>query len=362
MKNFKYLSLILVIAILVSSLALSCSSNSSSTTSQTTAPASTTTTQAETKPIELIMNFAEPEGHPRWGTLIKPWLDQVEAKTNGKVKFINYFGSSLTTEGNVWEACRGGLSDLAEMYTDANPGKFPLTELLLLPNTGRIESVKNSEAIWRMYKEIPEVQKEWAGVKVLTIFSGPQQKLVSTKKVTTMAEAAGVMTLVWSAAQAESAKKIGLTPVDVAFADMFMSMEKGVLDAVLASYQMSCGTQIATMAKYCTVYPFGASTFYIIMNQEKYDSLPADVKKVFDEMSGDPFVKLMAEGTDTIENSKKATFLELGKGEIVELSSAEYAKWKAALDPIPQQYVDDLVKKGLPAQKVFDFFKAALPQ
>jgi len=87
--------------------------------------------------------------------------------------------------------------------------------------------------------------------------------------------------------QADMVKALGATPVAMDPADMYEALRRAVLDGVVGPAEMLQGWKLADLIKYVTVPKgFGnAPLFYIVMNKEKWDKLPADIQKTFDTVS-----------------------------------------------------------------------------
>jgi TRAP-type C4-dicarboxylate transport system substrate-binding protein len=75
------------------------------------------------------------------------------------------------------------------------------------------------------------------------------------------------------------------------------------MDGTLFPAESVEGFKIDKVIKYATTFPGGLynTSFVFMMNQAKYDSLPADVKKVVDEMSGEFAARMIGQGWDKVD-------------------------------------------------------------
>ena len=80
------------------------------------------------------------------------------------------------------------------------------------------------------------------------------------------------------------------------------------------------------------------------MNKDSYAKLPADIKGIFDKLVGEYKERFLLMWND-IDYGGKAFGLEQGV-EFIELSAAEEAKFKAAVEPVIDGYVASMVEKG----------------
>jgi TRAP-type C4-dicarboxylate transport system substrate-binding protein len=90
--------------------------------------------------------------------------------------------------------------------------------------------------------------------------------------------------------------------------------------------------------------------FYVIMNKQKWNSLPPDVQKVFTDVSKE-FAEHYAVGFNNIDIEGRDYFVKLG-GKMVPLSNAESARWIKAVQPVVADFKKDMVSKGYKAAEV----------
>ena len=93
------------------------------------------------------------------------------------------------------------------------------------------------------------------------------------------------------------------------------------------------------------------------MNQAKYDSLPADLKKVIDANSGIETSKMIGEAFDATTEPAKKLARDAG-GTLDTLSPVEYEKWLKATEPVAKDWVQEAGAKGANGQQLLDDAKA----
>jgi TRAP-type C4-dicarboxylate transport system substrate-binding protein len=92
------------------------------------------------------------------------------------------------------------------------------------------------------------------------------------------------------------------------------------------------------------------------MNLDKWNALPANVQKVFTEVS-EEWIEKHGKVWDYYDKVGVDYFLSLGEGrEVIELSSEEMNRWvETAVAPLIQQYIEDKTAAGLPAAEYEDY-------
>jgi TRAP-type transport system periplasmic protein len=121
-----------------------------------------------------------------------------------------------------------------------------------------------------------------------------------------------------------------------------------VMDGTLFPAESVEGFKIDKVIKYATRFPGGLynTSFVFMMNQAKYDSLPADVKKVIDEMSGEFASRMMGRGWDKVDRRGLAFMQAAG----VQFTQADPAFVKAVgekVAPVIEAWIKASEAKGM---------------
>ena len=82
---------------------------------------------------------------------------------------------------------------------------------------------------------------------------------------------------------------------------------------------------------------------FVVMNREKWNSLPGDIKKVFTDVSSE-YIEVHGRAWDTSDREGEKYTKQL-KNEILQLSDAESARWVKAVEPVIKEYVTESGKK-----------------
>ena len=97
------------------------------------------------------------------------------------------------------------------------------------------------------------------------------------------------------------------------------------------------------------------------MNKNRYDSLPADVRAAIDAISGDAWVAKFGPYWDKWDRPVRDGANAPGH-EVVVPDAARMARWREALKPVTDQYLDELAKKFPGARAAYDKLTASLRQ
>jgi TRAP-type transport system periplasmic protein len=315
---------------------------------------------ASAKPIELSLGLIVPPKHLRYLQVIEPWMKMIEERTKGAVKINPYFNMTLSPAAEMFDATVSGLADLSESYTFGVPGKFALTEFLMLPETGFKTSTSCSRAVWHLYKTFPEVKAEYKGVKLLWLHTTPAAKLMMKKKaVRSLEDLKGMKIAASGAIGVKVGKALGFSPVSMPTGDIYEAQDKGVIDGHIRPSELLVSRRLFEVTKYIIDVDLGHDLFFVAMNLNTWNKLAPEVQKVFEELSGDWAVDFTGKAWDKFD--KEAEDEVRGKGlELITITSQEQARWRKILSPVQEQYAAELEAKKLPGMKIYEDLKKFL--
>jgi TRAP-type C4-dicarboxylate transport system substrate-binding protein len=87
------------------------------------------------------------------------------------------------------------------------------------------------------------------------------------------------------------------------------------------------------------------------MNQAKYDSLPADLRKVIDNNSGPDLSQTIGRYWDEATAPGQEAARDRGNT-FIQVSAQETDKWMAASASLQDDWVSDMDKRGLPGKQM----------
>ncbi|WP_310600624.1 TRAP transporter substrate-binding protein DctP [Desulfobulbus sp.] len=276
----------------------------------------------------------------------------VEKRTNGKVKFTWFFGDSLIKPSQSYEALRAGVVDLVVVAAYLYPDDFTITEGLSLPFTMQ-NSAHAADVAWKMYKTIPEMRQEMKGFKFLGIFTSDVLNLHSTdgKLIKTLDEMKNIRVAVGSGSVAQMGKLFGMEPQLVGYSEVYMALQRNIASATLFPNAPLRSFRVTELTSAHTIANFKVDPMIIAMRQETWNELPPEVQQVFDELTPS-FARLCGhtltnEGTWVLEELKK-------RGDLFYTPPAEeVAKWKQAIKPMYDAWINRLDAKGLNGKAIF---------
>jgi TRAP-type C4-dicarboxylate transport system substrate-binding protein len=281
------------------------------------------------------------------------WKTEVEKRTAGKVAVQTFPGGTLLDAKNMMDGVIAGTADIGCLSMAYQPGRFIVTNASALPLD--IPNAKvGSLVLWDLYEKYkPE---EFAKVKVLAMFTTAPNNIMSKVVVRNLEDLKG-LDLRASGGAAQILSAWGANPVGMPMPETVEALQKGVVKGLFSSLEVMKDFKFAETCKFVTVTDTSIYPFSVVMNMEKWNSLPADVKKVFDDLRVEQS-KWTGEYMDNhVKEAMKWSQAEQ-KVEVVNLTADQKAKWNLMLQPLTAQWVGDAKAKGLPAEQIVADLKA----
>ena len=282
--------------------------------------------------------------------LTKEWSQEVEKRTQGRVKVNYYPGNSLTRPTETYDAVLKGIADIGLSFCAYTRGRFPLSQVVDLPLGYRSAYVatKMANAYYRKFKP-----KEFEGVKVIYLHTSPPHRLFTNKEVKKLEDLSGLK-IRSTGTSAKVVTALGGVPVALPMSAAYDALKKGVAEGIVGPFEPMVGFKLIDVVNDCTLFD---STYvnlaYVVMNKEKWNSLsPADQKAI--DQIDEEFMEKQGKLWDTLESQARGVFEKKGK-KIIHLSAQENARWTARLKPIQEEYVKEMAEKGLPGKQALEF-------
>jgi len=307
--------------------------------------------QAQDKVITLKVANWFPIAHKQT-PLLESWGKDLEKRTNGRVKVNYYPAGTLVPAAQSYDAVTKGISDVGNHVLGYTVGRFPLTEILDLPlgYPNNTVPTKLANAFYAKFKP-----KEFNDVKVLWFHAqSPGIIHTKTKPINKLEDLKGMKMRTYGS-NARLMSLLGGTPVAMTMPEVYDALSRGVAEGLMCAYEATEGFRFGEQLKYSTEN-FATSysaVFVLVMNKDKWNSMPPDIQKIIDAMSPE-YIEKYAAMWDDIEKSGKAYLVKRGN-KIISLSKEEEARWVAKAQPIFDDYVKKMKEKGLPGEEALKF-------
>jgi TRAP-type C4-dicarboxylate transport system substrate-binding protein len=275
------------------------------------------------------------------------WKKEVETRTNGKVAVQTFPGGTLLPAKNIFDGVISGSADIGNFAMSYQPGRFPISEAIDLP-LGFSSAKTASLALYDLVDKYKA--KEFEKVKILTMFTCPPANIMTKTPVKSLADLKG-MELRCAGTASDIIKLLGGIPVAMPQSDTPEALQKGVVKGHVSSMEVLKDFNYAAYTANATITNLFVVSFAVVMNKAKWDSLPADVKKVFDDLRIEQ-AKWTGEYVDNHVQEALKWSKEKYNLQVFDLPAAEKAGMTKILDPIIKGYVKKVTDQGLPGEQI----------
>jgi TRAP-type C4-dicarboxylate transport system substrate-binding protein len=283
---------------------------------------------------------------------MEKWKKEVEKRTNGKVAINTFPGGTLLNAKNMMDGVIAGQADIGCLCMAYQPGRFMVTNATALP-LDIPNSLVGSLVLWDIYRKYqPEA---FSKVKVLTMFTTAPSNIMSKIPINNLQELKGVP-LRASGGAAQILKAWGANPVGMTMPATPEALQKGVVKGLFTSLEVMKDFKFAELCKFVTMTDAVVYPFAVVMNMDKWNALPDDVKKILDELAPQQAAWTGAYMDDHVRKAMEWAKRN-EKVKVIRLKKDQKAEWDKLLVPLTEQWVKDAKGKGLPALAIVNDIK-----
>ncbi len=310
--------------------------------------------QALAAEYTLSLNLPIPPVHKRWTNAMKPWVEELERRSGGRIKVEPYFAEALSKQGEAYDSVKNGLADMTESSYGTAYGQFPYHERMIDFTDVTRSQDRPTEILLTIQKEFPVVMKELEGAKLLFSHSLPIGMLIGTiKPVKSIEDLHGMkIACIGGAVAAAKVNALGASAVTMPAGEVYMALQQGIVDGTTCDFQLLVSRRFGDLVKHLLPLNLVGGSFYCAMSQDIYDDMPDDLKKIIDDMSGEYAVDLFEKFWNEDQYESARIWRDDMNGEIHFLSEEEYRKAAELIEPVQQEWIDKLNELGLPGDAI----------
>jgi TRAP-type C4-dicarboxylate transport system substrate-binding protein len=304
---------------------------------------------AAAQEVTLKVHHFWPPGAMPPSQLLVPWCDKIARDSGSKLKCQIYPAMQLGgSPPQLVDQVKDGVADIVWTLPGYTAGRFPLMEVFELPFMSA-SATATSQAAWEYYEK--HAQKEFPGVKMLAV-NVHDNGFVNTreKQVKTLADFKGLKMRAPTRQTNKMLAALGATPIAMPLPALSDALSKGVVDGYLLPWEVIPSIKAHELTKYHSETDpksraLYTAVFTLQMNQAKYDSLPADLKKVIDANAGPALSKSFGEKWDA--SAPPARKLAVDRGNTFHvIPASELVAWEKATANLDDEWVRDVTAKG----------------
>lgn len=244
------------------------------------------------------------------------WIEQIEARSEGRIKVQPYWIGSLVASNEILGAVQDGVVDIGVAYTIAFPGELPLTQLGNLPFLTRDPWVM--QRVWAdLMDEFPALTQELERNNVVYLANTPTggTGILSKEPVQSLGDMEGLKTFTIGV-YSDAVSAGGANPVSLAWSESYEALQHGVVDSAVMYPMSILANKFNEVTSHFTYVGetggLGQDLIFALANRDFWDDLPDDLKAVVAETTAEAEEVWISIWRDVIDTD--LTKLEKGDG------------------------------------------------
>jgi TRAP-type C4-dicarboxylate transport system substrate-binding protein len=301
------------------------------------------------KPIELRYTTTVTSIHPNFKAS-QEFADEVNKRTGGKVHITVFPSGTLNPPFETFNAIKTGIAQIGAAAVGYSAQIMPLNKLFGDALMG-IPTAKEASGLWTMaLKNLPELKDEFEGLHLLWVNSTLPLSIGTSKKPINKLEDFKGLVMRFPPGLEPLAKTWGVSPISIAPGDLYVALQKGIVEGFMGGSEMLKAMRLAEYIKYITSVSMAFGISYTAMNIKTWESLPPDVQKVFNDLT-EWAQALQLRYTE--ESEKESLDFAFSQGcKLIKIDKAEIDRIHQVSKPVFEKMAADLEARGKPAKKV----------
>lgn len=310
-----------------------------------------------------VHHFLGPKAPPH-AKFIEPWARKIEKDSEGRIKIEIFPAMSMGGKPpELYNQVRDGLADIVWTLGGYTPGVFPHVEVFELPSVHKGSALATTLAI---QDNIEMFAADFKKVHLLLAHVHAGQVLhMREKRVVAPADLAGLKIRTPSRTGAWVIQSWGAEPVGMPVPDVPQSLSKGAIDGAMLPFEIMPPLKLHELTKYSILGEdgsrFGTSVFLFMMNKDRYDALPDDLKAIIDQNSGAAIAEMAGELWNETEKPGMQMQLDSG-GEIVGIDAASKARFDELDALIEARWIEEAKGQGIDGVALVEAAKASVEE
>jgi TRAP-type transport system periplasmic protein len=312
-------------------------------------------TPAASQQVTLRLHtFLPPIANPVKHFMV-PWAEKVEKDSQGRIKVQIYPSMQLGGKAEqLMSQVRDGVVDIIWALPGFQPGLMPKLEIFELPFLHR--STHATVMALQDYIET-HMKKDFEPYHVLLVNCHAGALFMTKDPINTVEDFHGMKLRSYSRTNAWILEAVGATPLQVALPELAPMLSKGTVSGSILPYEIAPSVKMQDLTNYFTTLAppqprLSTAIFTFLMNRQKYESLPPDLKKVIDDNSGRNLAPFAIQTWEQVELDGEKVMQSKSKNKFVELSAEETTKFKTKVQPVFERYKKMLDEGGDDGAKV----------
>lgn len=297
-----------------------------------------------------LHTFLPPPSNPI-KTFVKPWADKVAKESGGKLKIQIYPSMQLGGKPpQLVDQVKDGVVDIIWTLPGYTAGRFPKLEVFELPlvHTGPLATTLAIQE----YAKKHLLDGEFKDYHVLLLHCHAGSMFQTKKAIRKVSDLRGQKIRTATRVGGWYLAQLGAVPVGAPLPAIPQMLSKGVISGAMLPFEIAPAIKMQDLVSNFSQLEgsqprMNTSTFSFLMNKNSYAKLPADLKKVIDNNSGDNIAKWVGQNWADIEVPSRKIMASKKKNKFHTIPAGEVAKMQKAAGPVIDRWLREMKGRGI---------------
>jgi TRAP-type C4-dicarboxylate transport system substrate-binding protein len=324
-----------------------------STAASLAAPAFVRAAPADAPRFTFKLHHALSSVSSAHANFLVPWARAVETQAGGRVRIDIFPSMQLGGQPvELFDQARDRIADIVWTRPSETPGRFPRIEMFELPFVLPRRALVGSKAIADFSAD--NLKDEFREVHPIC-FSCADRGIVHTNRpVETVDDLKGMRLDVRTRFTWEAVQALGANSMLMPSAQLPLAITRHIVDGCVVPWTMAPALKLYDLLKVHTDFAddsLSTSTFVLVMNKTAYESLPADLKKVIDDNSGQAAASMAGAMWD-LQASSVVDMVNRRGDPIVTLTPEAVAPWRRATEPVIDAWLKQMKARKIDGERL----------
>jgi TRAP-type C4-dicarboxylate transport system substrate-binding protein len=172
------------------------------------------------------------------------------------------------------------------------------------------------------------------------------------RPVRTLKDIAGLTIRAPSPLQSQALEAMGARPVSLPGPEIYDAVERGVIDGYKLANSATRVFDLGRTTRYRTACHCYTGAFVLVMNPRAWDRLSERQRAVLTELTGEGLALKLADEHQAMADQVAREYWPATGVETITLSVDEFARWRQAVQPVFDRWIQEREAKGAPGQKM----------
>lgn len=210
---------------------------------------------------------------------LRHFAEGVAKHTGGRLKIEIYFSSALGYKSSEMLSCvRDGLVDIADVSIPMSEGEEPALGLSDLPqlyaNYAEFYTVKD-KVVRPFYNKA--LEKKW-NQSMIWHYNFAWMNIFARKSIAKPEDFKGLKIRAVGKRDVQGFTGLGATPVALTTAEIYPSLQRGLVDAITTSCSSATELHLWEVASYMNIVRWYIVTSMITVNKDRFNKIPKDLQ------------------------------------------------------------------------------------